>query len=228
MTTAKVTFDKTLANQRNKVRTPKLIALFGGTFNPIHNGHLQAVNALKRDLQIDEVRWVVSAHPPHRDRPSATPEQRMEMLRLALQPYNNMVCDDIELKREGLSYTVLTLESYRQQFSKDHIVLIVGADVMQSFHTWHQYEKITQLAHMIVMHRPSYHSNLASVLKPFETKQIDDFKMAKNGKVLVYPAPAVPISATEIREKLFNEKNIDGLVPDAVADYIEVHKLYRL
>ena len=227
-----------IVEQHSKVRS-KLIALFGGTFDPIHNGHLQTVNALKEDLQIDEVRWVVSAKPPHRGEPSATPEQRIEMLELALEPYSNMICDDIELKRDGPSYTVLTLEAYRQQFPDDHIILIVGADVMQSFHTWHQHEKITQLAHMIVMHRPGYKNALAAVLKPFETKQADDFKKAKNGKVLVYPAPAVPISATAIREKLLNHEVVDGLVPDLapdlapdlvpskVADYINAQKLYR-
>lgn len=225
MTTAKPT-SKTLANQRGNVQQPKLIALFGGTFDPIHNGHLQTVNALKQDLSIDEVRWVVSAKPPHRDRPSATPQQRLEMLALALEPYDGMICDDIELKREGPSYTVLTLETYRQQFPNDHIVLIVGADVMQSFHTWHQYEKITQLAHMIVMHRPGYQSTVADVLKPFETKQATDLKAVKSGKVLVYPAPAVPISATAIREKLFNGERIEGLVPDAIVDYVDVQNLY--
>lgn len=211
----------------DKTHKPRLIALFGGTFNPIHNGHLQTVSALKEELLIDEVRWVVSAKPPHRDKPSASPEQRLEMLGLALKPYKNMVCDDIEFKRDGPSYTVLTLQAYQQQFPNDHIVLIVGADVMRSFHTWHQYEKITQLAHIIVMHRPGYESTLATVLKPFEVKQSADLKKTKNGKVFVYAAPAIPISATAIREKLLNGQDIKDLVPKTVADYIDAQNLYR-
>lgn len=227
MTAAKLSADRALAKKHNKAHSPKLIALFGGTFDPIHNGHLQTVLALQKAANFNEVRWVVSAKPPHRDKPSVTPEQRMKMLTLALEPYTNMVSDDIELKREGPSYTVLTLQAYRQQFPDDHIVLVVGADVMESFHTWHQSEKIIQLAHMIVMHRPTYKPNLASVLQPFETTHLTDFKKAKSGKVFVYPAPAVPISATAIREKLRKQESIDGLVPPVVANFIKDQKLYQ-
>lgn len=205
----------------------KMVAMFGGTFDPVHNGHLQTVWQLKNDLAIDQVHWVPSAQPPHREQPGASAMQRLAMLELALKPYAGMCADDIEIRRQGPSYTVLTAQELRQQNPDASLVLIVGADAMQSFHTWYQHERILQLTNLIVMHRAGYSSELSSVLLPYVTNQVADLQAHRNGKVLVYPAPAVPISATLVRQNLHNGVSVTEWVPAPVVDYIVQHDLYR-
>lgn len=205
-----------------------MVAIFGGTFDPVHNGHLQTIWQLKNDLAIDQVRWVPSAQPPHREQPGASAMQRLAMLELALVPYAGMQSDDIEIRRQGPSYTVLTLQDLRQQNPDASLVLIVGADVMKSFHTWHQHERIMQLANLIVMHRAGYPNEVSPVLLPHVTDQAADLQTQRNGKVLVYPAPAVPISATLVRQNLQNRLPVTEWIPAPVADYILQHDLYRV
>lgn len=204
-----------------------MIALFGGTFDPVHNGHLQTVHAVQRDCGFAQVRWVLSAQPPHRDQPSATSEQRMAMLNLALKDYPAMVSDDCEIRRSGPSYTVLTLEEFARRFPTCSVTLIVGADVLQSLHTWHQSERLLALANILVMHRPGYSASVPRWLRPAVVDTVAALHQQHAGAVMVCEVPLLPVSATQIRQRCAARQPVDDLVPEAVADYINQHSLYQ-
>ncbi len=192
----------------------------------MHNGHLQTVAALKHDFSFDHIRWVLSAKPPHRTTPGATAEQRLAMLDLALQEYVGMESDDIELRREGPSYTVLTLQTYRQAHPDCNLTLIVGADVLPNLPSWYQSERIFELANVIVMHRAGYEATVPLDLQSKVTVDQNDVRRSLAGKLMVYAAPEIPISATAIRNYCQQKRPIKGLVPEAVEQYIKQYALY--
>ncbi len=205
----------------------QMIALFGGTFDPIHNGHLGAVKALQNDLKLDLVRWLLSAQPPHKETTGATTEQRLAMLELALEDDAAMVPDETEINREGLSYTVLTLEQLRKESPDASLVLIIGADSMHSFHKWRRYEDIFGLCNIVVMRRPGYSLEPAEVMKPYLVSDPYKLSLNKSCCVLLYTAPEFPISSTKIRQQRKNNSSIEGLVPQSVERYIVENELYR-
>lgn len=211
-------------------KSPKeleIIALFGGTFDPVHNGHLETVKALQTDYNLNSVRWLLSAKPPHKESTGANTPQRLAMLDLALESEPSMMSDDTEIKREGPSYTVLTLEQLREEFPEASLVLIIGADSMHSFHTWRRYEDILGLANIVVMRRPGYSLEPAEALKPYLVEQPQALQENKCGNVLIYSAPEVPISSTKIRTLSKQGDSIKGLVPEVVERYIVENDLYK-
>lgn len=214
------------SNQKKGQR--QTLALFGGTFDPVHRGHVQTVSRLQQDLAIDQIRWVLSAQPPHRNQPQATIEQRLAMLDLALEDFPNMVSDDIEVRREKTSYTIDTLEYFREHNPNASIVLIVGSDIIKSFHHWHRYADILTVANIIVMYRAGYDNKLSSELTPFET---NDWTMLRNqacGHIMLYPAPVISISATQIRNAFANASSDQAQewLDPKVLRYIEQNKIY--
>ena len=203
-----------------------MIGIFGGTFDPVHLGHLQTVDALIDELPFMQVRYILSARPPHREQPVVSIEHRFAMLKLALAGSEKKLADDLEIKRGGESYTVLTLEYLREQLSKQSLCLIVGADGINSFESWYRYDEIIQLANLVVMHRPGYE---VEVPESLQNDVVDDASQLQNnqfGKVLICPVPQIDISATEIRQRLADGEPVDDMLTKEVADYIRQHKLY--
>ncbi len=200
--------------------------MFGGTFDPIHLGHIQTVAALQKDLKIDQIRWVLSAQPPHREQPQASIEQRLSMLEIALVDFPNMVSDDIEVRRDKASYTIDTLIHFRQSYPEASINLIVGSDIMASFNSWHRYEEILNVANIIVMHRAGYPNDINPVLQDAITEDWSEVIKTAFGNVFVYAAPPVPISATQIRKAIAKASDVqDSLNPD-VYEFIQQNHLY--
>jgi len=200
--------------------------LFGGTFDPIHLGHVKTVAALQKDLEIDQIRWILSAQPPHRDQPQATIEQRLTMLDIALQDYPNMISDDVEVRSDKASYTIETLIHFRQKYPKASINLIVGSDIMQSFHHWHRDEDILKFANIIVMHRAGYSNDVNPKLLNYVTENMADLKSSAFGHVFVYAAPPVPISATQIRQAIANMDDVSDSLHSEVHEFIQQNNLY--
>lgn len=203
-----------------------MIGIFGGTFDPIHIGHLQTIDALINELPFTQVRYVLSAYPPHRAQPVASVEHRFAMLRLALVNSDIKIADDLEIKRGGESYTVLTLEDLREQYTEQSLSLIIGADGINSFESWYRYNEILQLANIIVMHRPGY-----KVLVPeaLQSHQIYDASLLQSntcGSLFVCSVPQIDVSATEIRQRLVANQSVEDMLTKEVADYIQHHQLY--
>jgi len=169
---------------------------------------------------------VLSAKPPHRDQPSGSIEQRLQMLDMALADYPGMISDDIEVRRNKASYTFDTLQQYREQHPKANLILIVGSDIMKSFHKWYRADEILGLANLIVMHRAGYSNLVNPLINNYQTDDWSVVKSSTHGHVFVYPAPAVPISATKVRQAVANNEDVSQFLHPKVNEFIQQNQLY--
>ena len=215
----------------------KHIALLGGTFDPIHIGHLRMAVEL-RLAGFDEVRLIPNSVPPHREQPKASAEQRLAMVQasceqLAEQGIEGIVADDIELKREQPSYTIATLELLRKQLPKDTALSwIIGDDAWQSMHSWHRINEFLPLANLVIINRG--HENQFSVdtlqaqwLKEHAT-ELDNLLECTNGKLIRLNWRLLDVSATYLRGLLAQGQGAQLLTPEVVLNYIAEHQLYQL
>ncbi len=208
-----------------------MIGIFGGTFDPVHYGHLRPLWDVKEALSLDELRLIPCFIPPHRDEPGAMPEQRLEMLRLAVQGTPEFAIDTRELERGGPSYMVDTLQSLRDEIGATSMSLIMGMDAFVMLHTWHQWQRLFELAHIVVMHRPGGQLPESGVLadellKRRLTASVESLKNAPAGCVFVQKVTQLDISATQIRTILAKNGDVRFLMPDPVRQYIAQAGLY--
>jgi nicotinate-nucleotide adenylyltransferase len=213
------------------------IALLGGTFDPVHYGHLRFADAVRRALGLPEVRLVPARDPPHRDRPKASAADRLAMLRLAVTGFPGLVVDDRELRRDGKSYTVDTLADLRRDYPDHPVLLLLGADAFRGLPTWHRWREVFDLAHLVVVARPGV--NLEAALPPPLLAIWRERLVADPGSLFSRPAGAIlvqgiapfDVSATAIREHFAKGAGATemggGLLPPAVLAYIDRHHLYR-
>jgi len=204
------------------------IGILGGTFDPIHYGHLRSAVDVAESFNLSQIRLIPCARPPHREQPQATAEQRLEMLHLAVENNDLFKVDDRELHREGASYTVDTLLSLRQEFPQSPLYLIMGTDAFFHIQSWHRWDELLNLAHIVVMQRSGeavtmpeqllnwYQNNLAID----ETKQLA-------GHIWPITVSQLEISATDIRTKIEQGLNAQFLLPEAVIRYIDKRHLYQ-
>jgi nicotinate-nucleotide adenylyltransferase len=212
------------------------IAILGGTFDPVHYGHLRFADDVRRALGLAEVRLVPAADPPHRDRPTASAADRVAMLDLAVAEFPGLVVDDRELRRAGKSYTVVTLEELRGEFPGSPILVLLGADAFRGLPAWHRWRELFGLAHFVVVERPgvSLETGLpAPLLAIWRDRRVDDPGVLISrpaGSIFVQPIAPVDVSATLIRDRVAHEgvagAKWRGLLPPAVLAYIERHHLY--
>ncbi len=215
----------------------KKIALLGGTFDPIHIGHLRMAVEL-RLAGFDEVRLIPNSVPPHREQPKASAQQRLAMVQLACdqlaeQGMTGIIADDIELKREQPSYSVATLEQLREQLPVDTALSwVIGDDAWESIHSWHRINEFLALANLVIINRG--HENQFSVdtlqgqwLKQHAT-ELDNLLECRNGKLIRLNWRLLDVSATYLRSLLAQGQGAQLLTPDVVLNYIAQHKLYQL
>ncbi len=213
---------------------PGLIGLFGGTFDPIHLGHLQSVSLLDKVLGFNRVYWVLSARPPHKESINVSIEHRYAMLQLVLQNHSNFVADDTEIARADKSYTYTTVESFRERYPEKSLCLIIGGDSLHNLHTWYRYEDLLEQVNLIVMQRPGYTMQLPSFLHKRQVQSRNQFNADKVGQLLLFRNSDFDVSSTKIRNILAEKKSsksdqilIKNFLPQSVTNYIEQHKLYK-
>lgn len=205
-------------------------AIFGGTFDPIHNGHLQTATALVKELGIATLALMPSAVPPHRSQPDASPEQRLDMVKLASQPHTAFTVEDWELRQDRPSFTTNTLSEFKAQFPDDTLFFVMGMDSLMSLHRWHQWRQLIEYAHLVVMPRAGVPFNPQNdELKTFISTHLTHDKNTLNeqsqGLLYIAETPMVDVSATELRKQLQQrEKKLP--LPSNVYDYIRQHQLY--
>lgn len=207
-----------------------LMGVLGGTFDPVHFGHLRIAVECKDNLGLDELRMLPCARPPHRQQPFASAQQRFDMLQLALKNCNGITADDRELTRQGLSYTVDTLISFKKDFPQSTLFLVVGSDSFQSLASWHQWQKILELANIVIAKRPDSKNNrISNVGKLLSNCFVDDlnaFRHSPCGTVFELHVSQLDISSTEIRHLIGKKKSPQYLLPEPVFHYINQHALY--
>ena len=209
-----------------------MIGVLGGTFDPIHFGHLRPALEVLQSLGLSEVRFVPLHVAVHRDQPSASAEQRLTMLRTALSGQSGFAADDRELRRAGGSYSYDTLSSLRRELVENvPICLLLGVDAFRDFLTWHRPDGIIELVHLVVMRRPGVEGPLGPALarwtEPRLTAEVSDLRKAPAGRVFFQDVTQLDISATEIRRLIAKGKSPRYLLPDEVLDVIQREGMYR-
>jgi nicotinate-nucleotide adenylyltransferase len=210
------------------------IGLLGGTFDPIHFGHLGMAQELAEALALDTVKFIPAAVPPLKSQPSASAADRCAMVQLAIANNPDFQLDDRELKRTGPSYTVETLRSLRSELSEqDSLVLFIGSDAFKQLNRWHQWQEIIQLCHIALVARPDsdvstgLNPELVTFLQDHYTENAMDLQSESAGLITMQAITPLAISSSAIREQLKNRQSARYLTPDCVLDYIAQHGLYQ-
>ncbi len=200
------------------------MGVFGGTFDPIHYGHLRTAFEMLQALRFGEVRFMPCGDPPHRETPHADAALRLEMVRVATEAQHGFVVDDRELQREGPSYSVDTLSTLRSEFPLQPIGLIIGMDAFLNLPKWYHWREILQLAHIVVAHRPGWRAPdmgpLGELLADRGTHRIGDLHQAKAGHIYIHDVTQLEISSSDIREIVAMGRDARFLLPDSVRDVI--------
>src|SRR5690242_19217517 len=180
------------------------IGIFGGTFDPVHYGHLRPALEILDALSLDHMLFIPAGQPPHRGTPAASAEQRRAMLEAALREEPRFRLDGRELKRPAPAYTVDTLTELRREHPEDTLLLVVGMDAFLGFPTWHRWLELFALAHVVVAHRPGWtvdvQGELAGVLRERRVVDAKGLSTATAGRVLLQPVTQLEISATQVRD----------------------------
>lgn len=212
------------------------VGILGGTFDPVHFGHLRLAQELAHTLKLAQVRFVPSGTPPHRATPAATTAQRIAMARLAVAANALFAVDERETRRTGPAYTFDTLTELRAELAAtSSLVLLLGADAFLEFATWHRWHELFGLAHIAVAHRPGFpverwrDSMPQPLAREYAARLMQQplaVHLAPAGGIVVMPITALDISATAIRELMRTGGSPRYLLPDPVLDYIQAQNLY--
>lgn len=206
------------------------MGIFGGTFDPVHYGHLRTAFEMLQALRFRDVRFIPCGDPPHRGVTYADAQMRQRMVAHAIAGQDGFVIDDREIIRDGPSYTVDTLASLREEFPERSLGLILGMDAFLGLPKWYRWNEILTLAHIVVAHRPGWKAPdigpLGNLLAEHGTHRIDDLHQAKQGRIHIHAVTQLEISSTEIRELVAAGRDPRFLMPDAVRDFIEESKIY--
>ena len=203
----------------------RLIGIFGGTFDPIHNGHLRSVLSLAGELKFEKIHLLPSATPPHRSPTQSSSAHRLQMVQLAVVDYPQLIADDRECIREGKSYTIDTLKSFRQEYADDSLAFIVGMDAYLDIPNWKSWQGYLDYAHVCVMRRPGYELG-SSWGDEYIVDCKDELSKKTGGMIYFAQTELVDISSTQIREKLNAGESLAEDLPVQVLDYIIENKLY--
>ncbi|MCL7930052.1 nicotinate-nucleotide adenylyltransferase [Halomonas llamarensis] len=210
------------------------IGMFGGTFDPVHLGHLRSGVELCEALELDQLHMMPAPQPPLRDRPQVSAEQRLALLKAGIGDTPRLIADDRELCRDGPSYSLLTLEALRSDYGTEaRLIMALGQDAFLKLADWYQPERLFELAHIVVMARPGYSPDrsqaLLELLAGREVNNVAALMATPHGRVLSVTLPSpMGISATGIRQRLARRESVRYLLPEAVEREIAHQCLYRL
>jgi nicotinate-nucleotide adenylyltransferase len=208
------------------------LGVFGGTFNPVHIAHLRVAEEVLEALGLPRILWIPAADPPHKHESLAPAAHRLEMVRLATASNPAFEVLDLELRRDGPSYTVDTLRTLRAQYREARLWLVVGTDTFEEIGSWHEPEALFELANLAVVPRPGERE--APLEQRLPERLMAPFRIGPQG--LEHPSghhvreiavSGLAISASDLRQRITRGASIRYLVPEPVIDYIQKHRLYR-
>jgi nicotinate-nucleotide adenylyltransferase len=214
----------------NSSQHHQIIGIFGGTFDPVHFGHLRAAVEAREKLGLKEFRMIPAGTPPLRSNTFATASQRMAMLKLALSDHQGLSVDDREIKRHGNSFMVDTLAEIHNEMPHARLLLMIGQDAANSLDQWYQWRRLFELSHLVILRRPEseyvYSGDLLEQMRLRKVSEPGELFTAPAGKVLSLEVTQLAISSTDIRRRIGLGLSLAYLLPEAVIDYIRVHGLY--
>ena len=201
------------------------VVLFGGTFDPVHNGHLEIARSIAGQCSFERITFVPTAHPPHKAQPYASAEHRLAMLRLAIASQELFDICELELTRPGLSYTFDTLRAIRGQAGKGaKLYWIIGADMLEDLPSWYRASEVIDMADIITAVRPPWHERLEDIFSSLEASFNSQQVERLRGHLV--RTELIDICSSRIRDMVGNGRAVECLVPDAVCNYISEQGLY--
>jgi nicotinate-nucleotide adenylyltransferase len=210
------------------------LGIMGGTFDPVHFGHLRLAMEALETLGLDTVRWVPSGYPGHRDTPTTIPMHRVEMVRLAIAGETRFTLDVAETRTSEPTYTINTLKRLRAELGKDKpLVLILGMDSFLTLPTWRAWKELFDHTHFAVGERPGFELSTQTMVSGLALEYArrsatpDAVRAAASGAIVTFPMTLLDISATELRDRFARGASARYLLPESVLAYIGAHRLYR-
>lgn len=217
---------------RSESNNKPMHIILGGTFDPVHFGHLRMTQEMLNRFPAAKVSLMPAAYPPHRPQPGASPQQRIEMLQLVLGQYPRLTVDTRELEREEPSYSVVTLREIRQEVGDDCLIFLMGTDAFAKLNEWYEWRELIKLTNILVVGRPSSQlptdGEVAEFYEQHAIQNLDELPGHSSGKIGFCQMPQLDISSTYIREQINQGFSPRFLLPDAIIDYMNQHGLYGL
>lgn len=209
-----------------------MVGIFGGTFDPVHIGHLQPVSEASEELGLKQVRLLPCHIPPHKQIPHSSPEHRLAMLELACQQWPLFVIDKRELEWNRPSYSVDTLRDLRNEFgNRRPLVFFIGMDSLCNLDTWRNWQSLFDYCHLVVCQRgdilPDFNANIAKLMRTRQTPDPDRLKQQASGLIYLAKTSEIPVSSTTIRAELSHGHVNPAWLPAGVLNYIQQHQLYQ-
>ena len=207
------------------------IGLFGGTFDPVHQGHINACNEITNELELDRLFMIPAFRPVHKELPDVSIQSRLDMLALACEPESALDFDDREIQRGGPSYTLLTIQEYRQLHPDASLYFILGMDAFEKFDSWYHWQEFLNYVNLVVVDRPGHEQKLNATLRDYTAlaacSDLSTFKASQRGFIYHSKRAMLRYSSTEVRENIHNSTKIVEMLPEKVLNYIHEHQLYR-
>lgn len=202
-----------------------MLALYGGTFNPVHAGHIALAREVRESFDLQRIEFLPSYIPVHRDRPDVSADIRKRILEIAIQPYAELSLNSLELDRQGDSFAIDTLLSISARFPQHSLCWLMGTDSFNSFLSWKDPHKILQLANLIVCNRPGIKLD-KSIFPEHQLPAKEPLKKHKSGKIVFYPMQPNHCSSTQIRAQLKRGESVSRCLSQPVLEFIRQHHLY--
>lgn len=207
------------------------IGIFGGTFDPIHYGHLRTAFELLNSLRLAEMRFIPCGIPPHREKPVADAATRLAMVKAATEGQPGFNVDDREMRRDGPSYSVDTLLSLRSEYPHRSLCLIIGMDAFLGLPSWRHWRELMQLANVVVAHRPGWKTPasgpLAELMMDSGTANLNDLHEYRAGRIYIHAVTQLEISSTALRDIVQGGRDPRYLMPEAVRNLIQETGCYQ-
>ncbi len=220
-----------VGSRKSEVGSGGSVGIFGGTFNPVHIGHLRTALELRQSLALQEMRLMPCAVPPHRNQPEVAAEHRLQMLRVAIDAEPGLSVDDRELSRPGPSYTIDSLQELRGELGDSaSICLCIGMDSLVNLACWHRWRELLDYAHIVVTARPGWHApedgEVGDLVRARQSDSVMRLHQQPAGLVWLAEMTLLPVSSTDIRHSLIRGNSVRYLLPDKVIEYIGQYQLY--
>ena len=201
-----------------------MIGIYGGSFDPIHFGHLKTATTLKTELQLDHLFLLPCCEPVHKDGLKYPSNDRLKMLNLALEKFSTLEIDSREILRGGGSYMIDTLHELKQIYRDEPICLIIGMDSFLKIKTWKDWQEFSKLVHLVILQRQGFNIIDSSLDSFHSTKEVNELRLESNGLLYFSNCPKINISSSDIRDRITTNQNLDDLLPKSVINYLRLHE----
>ena len=199
-----------------------MIGIYGGSFDPIHLGHLKTATTLKTELQLDHLFLLPCCEPVHKDGLKYPSNDRLKMLNLALEKFSTLEIDSREISRGGGSYMIDTLRELKRIYKDEPICLIIGMDSFQKIKTWKDWQEFSKLVHLVILQRQGFNIIDSSLDSFHNTKDVNELRLESNGLLYFSNCPKINISSSDIRDRIAANQNLDDLLPKSVINYLRL------